>query len=129
LPPADQAAGEGEEGFVDFVAAVGAQEQPAAVVESGEGAFDDPALAAEPRGVSASSSGDHGLHASLADESPVLVMVVAAISEHALWPPTRSAGATAHRWYTVEQREQLRHIVAVAARERPRERDAAGFHE
>jgi hypothetical protein len=23
-------------------------------------------------------------------------MVVAAISEHALWPPTRSAGATAH---------------------------------
>jgi hypothetical protein len=32
---------------VDVVAAVGAQEQPAAVVEPGEGAFNGPALAAE----------------------------------------------------------------------------------
>ena len=114
---------------MDFVAAVGAQEQPAAVVEPGEGAFDDPALPAEPGVVPALSPGDHGLHASLADELPVLVMVIAAISEQAMWPPTRSADATAHRRYTVEQGEQLRHVVAVAARERPRERDAAGFHE
>jgi hypothetical protein len=82
--------------------AVGAQEEPAAVVEPGEGALDDPALAAEPGAVPALAPGDHGLHASRADESPVLVMVVAAISEQALWPPTRSADPTAHRRYTVE---------------------------
>jgi hypothetical protein len=39
--------GEGEEALVDVVAAVGADEQSAAVVEPGEGAFDDPAVAAE----------------------------------------------------------------------------------
>jgi hypothetical protein len=33
---------------VDVVAAIGADEESAAVVEPGEGALDDPALAAEP---------------------------------------------------------------------------------
>jgi hypothetical protein len=45
LLPADEAAGEGEEAFVDVVAAVGADEQPAAVLEPREGALDDPTLA------------------------------------------------------------------------------------
>ena len=54
---------------MDFVAAVGAQEQPAAVVEPGEGAFDDPALAAELGTARALSPGDHGRDDSFADES------------------------------------------------------------
>jgi hypothetical protein len=36
-----------EEGFVGFVAPVGAEQKPAAVVEPGEGAFDDPAVASD----------------------------------------------------------------------------------
>ena len=42
--PADEAAAEGEEGFVDVVAAVGADQESATAVEPGEGALDDPAL-------------------------------------------------------------------------------------
>ena len=55
---ADEAAGEGEEGFVDVVAAVVADEQALEVVEPGEGAFDDPAVAAEPGAVLGLAAGD-----------------------------------------------------------------------
>ena len=85
---------------MDFVPAVGAQEQPAAVVQPGEGALDDPALSAESGAVPALSPGDYGLHAPLADESPVLVMVVADQRASTV-AATRSADATAHRRYTV----------------------------
>jgi hypothetical protein len=45
--PTDEATGEGKEAFVDVVAAVGTDEESAAVVKPGEGAFDDPAVMAE----------------------------------------------------------------------------------
>jgi len=44
---ADEAAGDGEECFVDVVAAVVADEESFEVVQPGEGALDDPAVAAE----------------------------------------------------------------------------------
>ena len=46
-PEADEAAGDGEEGFVDLVVAVVADEQPLEVMKPGEGALDDSAGAAE----------------------------------------------------------------------------------
>ena len=51
MVPADQAAGEGEEGFVHVGVAVVADGEAAVAVEPGEGAFDDPAVAAEPGAV------------------------------------------------------------------------------
>ena len=54
---ADKAAAEGEEGFVDVAAAVVADEQPLEVVQPGEGALDNPAVATEAgavRGLAAS---------------------------------------------------------------------------
>jgi hypothetical protein len=48
LPPADEAAAEGEEGFVDVSAAVVPNEQPLELVQPGEGAFDDPAVRPRP---------------------------------------------------------------------------------
>lgn len=54
LLPADQAAGEGEEAFVNVVTAVGAYQETAAVVQ---------------------------LHTSLPDETTVLVVVVTAVSD------------------------------------------------
>ena len=47
----------GEEAFVDVVAAVGADEAAAAVVEPGERALDNPAVAAEPGAVFGLGSG------------------------------------------------------------------------
>ena len=48
---ADEAAGDCEERFVDLVAAVVADEEAFEVVQPGEGALDDPAVAAETRAV------------------------------------------------------------------------------
>jgi hypothetical protein len=56
-------------------------------------------------------------------------VVVAAVGDDAVGPSPRPAGAAAHRRHAVEQLEQLGDVVAVAARECPRERDAAAVYE
>jgi hypothetical protein len=114
---------------VDVVAAVGADEEAAVVVEPGEGAFDDPAVAAQPGAVLALAAGDHRLHAALPDEAPVLVVVVAAVGDQRPRPAARATDAAAHGRHSVEQFEQLGHVVAVAAGERPGERDPAAVYE
>ena len=112
-----------------LVAAVGAEEESAAVVEPGEGAFDDPAIAAEPGSVFGLAAGDDRFDAALPDEAAVLVMVVAAIGEQRMRPPTRSTWSAAHRWDAVEQFEQLRDVVAVGGGQRPGKRQPAAVYE
>jgi hypothetical protein len=114
---------------VDVVAAVGADQQSAAVVQPGEGALDDPAVAAEPGAVLGQAASDQRLDAPLANELPVAVVVVAAVGDQRSRPAAWAADAAADGRYTVEQREQLRDVVAVAARERPGERDPAAVYE
>jgi hypothetical protein len=114
---------------VDVVAAVGADEQSAAVVEPGEGAFDDPAVAAEPGAVLGLAACDQRLHAALPDQPAVLVVVVAAVGDQRPGSTARPADAAAHRRHPVEQFDQLGDIVAVAAGERPGERDPAAVNE
>ena len=114
---------------MDVVAAVGSDEQSAAIVEPGEGALDDPAVSAEPGAVFGLSASDHGFHAPLPDEATVLVVVVAAVGQQCLWPSSRPADPAAYGWHPIEQLDQLRDIVAVAAGQRPRERDATTVYE
>jgi hypothetical protein len=114
---------------VDVVAAVGADEQSAAVVEPGEGAFDDPAMVAEPGAVLGLAARDHRFDSSLPDKSAVLVVVVAAVGDQRPRPASWPADAAADRWHPVEQLKQLRDVVAVAAGERPGERDPAAVYE
>ena len=90
---------------MDVVAAVGADEKAAAVMQPGEGALDDPAVAAESGSVGGLPSCDHWLDPSLPDEAAVLVVVVAAVGDDAVGPSPRSADAAAYRWHLVEQRE------------------------
>jgi hypothetical protein len=114
---------------VDVVAAVGAEEQSASVVEPGEGAFDDPAVASEPGAVLGLAAGDDRLDAAVPDEAAVLVVVVAAVGEQRVRPSARPAGATPDRRYAVEQVEQLGDVVAIRGGQRPRERDATAVYE
>ena len=127
--PTDEAAGEGEEAFVDVVAAVCADEQPAAVVEPGESALDDPTVAAESGAVFGLAASDQRLDAALPDEPPVLVVVVAAVGDQHPRPASWAANSAAHRRHAVEQVKQLGDVVAVAAGERPGKRDAAAVYE
>ena len=114
---------------MDVVAAVGADEQSAAVVKPGEGSLDDPAVAADPGAVLGLAAGDQGFDATLPDETAVLVVVVAAVGDQRLGASSWPADAAADGRHSVEQLEQLGDVVAVAAGERPGERDAATVYE
>ena len=114
---------------MDVVAAVGSDEESAAVVEPGEGAFDHPAVAAEAGAVVGLAAGDDRLDASFPDEAAVLVVVVAAVGDQRPRSATRPADPAAHRRDAVEQLEQLGDVVAVAAGERPGKCDAAAVYE
>ena len=98
-----------------LVASVGSQEQAAAVVQPGEGALDDPAVAAEPGAVLGQAASDQRLDAPLANELPVAVVVVAAVGDQRSRSPPRSPDTAAHRRNAVEQGQQLGDVVAVAA--------------
>ena len=112
---------------MDLGAAVVPDEQPFEVVEPGEGAFDDPAVAAEPGAVLGLAAGDLGLDAALAELAAVLVVVVAAVSAEpfrlAAWPPALAPDGR----HALNQRDQLGDVVAVAAGERPGEREPGGI--
>ena len=114
---------------MDVVAAVGADEQAALVVEPGEGTLDDPALVAEPGAVLCLAARDHGFDAALPDEPAVLVVVVAAVGDQRPRPAARATDTAADGRHPIEQLEQLGDVVAVAAGERPSERDAATVYE
>ena len=102
---------------MDVVAAVGTDEEAAAVVEPGEGSFDDPAVAAQAGAMLGLAACDQRFDPALPDEPAVLVVVVAAVGDHAGGPSPRPPDTTAHWRYLVEQGEQLGDVVAVAARQ------------
>ena len=129
MPPADQAAGEGEEGFVDFVAAVVADEQSFEVVEPGEGALDNPADASEAGAVLGLAARDLGADAAAAEFAPVLVVVVAAIGAEQGGPSARPADLAAYRRHALDKWHELGDVVSVAAGHRPGERDPGRVYE
>ena len=110
---------------MDLVAAVVADEQSLEVMQPGEGALDHPTDAAEPGAVLCLPAGDLGADAAAAELAAVLVVVIAAVGEQplgALAGPPRPAG---HRSDSIEQRQQLRDVVAVPAGQADRQRDSA----
>ena len=114
---------------MDVIAAVGADEESAAVVEPGEGAFDDPAVAPQAGAVLGLAASDDRLHAALPDEAAVFVVVIAAVGDQGAGSASWPADAAADGRHAVEQFEQLGDVVAVAAGERPGERDPAALYE
>ena len=110
-------------------AAVVADEEPFEVVEPGEGAFDDPAVAAKPGAVLGLAAGDLVLDASLTELAAVLVVVVASIGSDAFGATAWPADLAAHRRHLVYQWDQLGDVVAVPAREAPGKREAAAVYQ
>jgi hypothetical protein len=114
---------------VDVGAAVVADEQSFELVQPGEGALDDPAVAAEPGAVFGVAACDLGFDATLAELAAPARVVVGAVAGDTVGAPARPTDLATHGRHTVDERDQLRAVVAVAARERPRERDAAALDE
>jgi hypothetical protein len=100
-------------------------------VQVREAAFDDPALAAEVRAVLDASLCDDGFDPARPEQPAVLVVVIAAIGQDAVGLASRAARLAGDRpgVEILEQRDQLRDVVAIAAGQRDRERDPAGIDE
>jgi hypothetical protein len=114
---------------VDLVAAVGADEQSAAVVEPGEGALDHPALLPEPRSVRSLAAGDQRLDPSRSDLTAVPFGVIAAIGKQAFGSLPWSSGAAPDLRDEIDQRNELGDVVSVAGGERPGQRETASVYE
>ena len=114
---------------MNVVAAVGSDQESAAVVQPGERALDDPAVVAQPRAMLGLASCDPRLDAALPDETPVHVVVVAPVGDQRPGSASGPAGVAADGRHSVEQLDQLRDVVAVAAGERPGEGDPGAVYE
>src|SRR5262249_42368914 len=107
---------------------VGPDKEPAVVMEPGEAALDDPAVASEAGPVHGLATGDHGFDTAPPDEPAVLVVVVATIGEQPLGSASRPTDAAAHRRHQVEQLEQRGDVITVATGERPCAPEPAPLH-
>ena len=105
------------------VAAVVADEQPFELVQPREGPLDDPAVTAEAGAVFGVATCDLRRDATLLQLAAVLVVVVAAIGSDAARSSSRSTDLAANGRDSLDERDQLGDVVAVAPRERPGERD------
>ena len=75
------------------------------------------------------ATGDLRLDPPRAQFAPVLVMVVTAISGDPFGLSSRSADLAAHGRHSLDQRHKLGDVVAVAAGDRPGERDPGRVYE
>ena len=108
---------------MDVGAAFVADEQALEVVQPSEGALDDPAIAPEAGAVRGSAAGDLGGDPALTQRATLRSVVVRAIGRDPVRSAPRPAGTATHRRHPIDQRHQLGYVVAVAARECPREWD------
>lgn len=108
---------------MDVVASFPADPQAAEAVQSGDRPLDDPPEGAQAGAMRLATLADHRPDAALPHESTVVV-VVAAVGEEHVGPPTRPADHAGNGGDLVQERKELGDVVAIAAGQRRRERDA-----
>jgi hypothetical protein len=113
--PADEAAGEGEEAFVDVGASLVANEESASSVQPGEGALDHPAFASESGAVLGLAACDHRFDAPPPELLAVSFGVVAAVGDQPLGSAPGPADASSYRGDEIDERQQLGDVLLVAA--------------
>ena len=112
---------------MDVAAALIARAEPFEGVQPGEAALDHPALPAQPGAVGDAEAGDPRSDSALSELSAVDVVVIAAIGEQLPRSPAGPAAPAPDRRDGVDQRDELGDVVAVAAGQRDRQRNAAGI--
>jgi hypothetical protein len=99
------------------------------LVQPGERALNDPAQLAQARAVLGAAAGDDGLDPAALELAAVLVVVIAAVGDHAVGAKPGAADLAAHRADAVDQGQQLGDVVAVAAGQADGQRDAGRVDE
>ena len=94
-------------------------------MQVGEGSLDDPALAPEARAVGGPPAGDHGTDPAPAHQAAVVI--VGAVAEQPLGALSGPADAALDRPDRIDEGHQLGDVVALAAGDRHRQRDARGL--
>ncbi len=98
---------------MDVGAAVVADEQSASLVEPGEGALHDPAVAPEAGAVFGLAPRDLGFDAALPELLAVVLGVIAAVGKESVGPATRPTDTSTHRRDQIDEGEQLGDVMAV----------------
>lgn len=111
---------------MDVIADLPADAQAAEPVQVSEGAFHNPALSAEPGTVLDASAGDERLHTEAPDQAAVLVVVIAAVTEHDVGSAPGPAALAPNGRHGLKQWNELGNVIAVAAGQGDGERDAGG---
>ena len=114
---------------MDLGAAVVADEESLELVKPGEGALDDPSVAAKSGAVCCIASGYLRFDAACSECAAVDGVVVGAVGADAVGSAAGSADLAANRWHPVDEREQLGAVVTVPAGHRPGEREPAAVYE
>lgn len=127
-PLADHRAAEIEECEVDLRVALPANPQSTEVTQPRERPLHHPPLAAQAGAVIGAATGDPVGQSPAAKFAAVLVVVISAVGDHPLRPLPRPASLAGDRRDAVDQRQQLRDVVAVAAGQRDGQRDPAGVN-
>ncbi len=91
--------------------------------------FNHPTEFAEATAVFGASPGDYRSDAALAEAAAMRVGVVAPVGIDDLGLVQRSAASAANGWDSVDQRQQLRDIVAVRAGQNRADRNSVGIYE
>lgn len=91
--------------------------------------FDDPTEFAEAAAVFRPTPGDNRLDAALSKSAAMRVGIVTTVGVDELGLAKRSAASTTNRWDSVDQRKQLRDIVAVCTGQNRADRNAVRVYE
>ncbi len=121
---AEDAARQREEGLVGVLAPLVAGRQAAVAGEPGEGALDDPAVAAEAVGPLDAAAGDAGLDAPLPARQAAPRVVVPLVGVELGRPLPTPSGRGADRRHRVEHGLERRRVVAVGGADPGGQRDA-----
>lgn len=114
---------------MDVSPALEAHAEAAEVMEPGDRALDHPAIDAEATSVLVGPVREEGADPALPHLAAMGFGAVGPVSVDLLGASTRVAHLAPDRGDRVNQRDELRDVVAVAAREDRRQRDAAAVHE
>ncbi len=112
---------------MDVIAHLPTNPKPAEPVQMGERALDHPPLSPQTGTVRGAAAGDQRLHAEIPDQAAVLVVVVAAVTEHDVRTAPGPAALATHGRYGLEQWNELGDVVAVPAGQGGGKRDAGGI--
>ena len=111
----DDAGGQGEERFVNVVAAFPADAQAFHAVVPRDRALDDPSEHAQAGAVRLATAADVRADSLAPQRPPVLVVVVAAVAVQPRGAPARASAPSRYGGDRLHQRQQLGDVIAVAA--------------